>query len=121
VNPVHEHSVQQMTFCALGVFSSTTRCLWCADMVRPSSATAALPFSSRRAAEVGIGPGAGDDLGAVGRDPLLFCDPGKLFDKPSRDQVPLLKCPLQRCHATFDGRGYAGRILIIMHEPNPSP
>jgi hypothetical protein len=26
VNAVHEQSVQQMTFCTFGVFSSTTRC-----------------------------------------------------------------------------------------------
>ena len=26
VKAVHEHCVQQMTFCTAGVFSSTTRC-----------------------------------------------------------------------------------------------
>src|ERR1700693_6107463 len=44
VKAVQEHCVQQITFCSVGAFSSTTRCRWCAGMVSPSSATARAPF-----------------------------------------------------------------------------
>ena len=72
------------------------------------------------APKAGVGPGTGNDLGAVGRHPVLFGDPGELFDKPTRDQIAFPECPLQRRHAVLGGRRCFGRLSPVIHEPNLS-
>ena len=64
-------------------------------------------------AERRIGPGPGDDAGAVLRDPLLLGSMGELVDELGRLQAALVESGLDGVGALFDGRDIGMEMGLV--------
>jgi hypothetical protein len=72
------------------------------------------------AVEIGVGPGARNHFGTVGRHPIFLHHMGKIVDKARRNEVAFLERLLQRRRAPLDWCGWSGCLQIIRHSLTPA-